>query len=277
MDGRDNTIIEALLKIAQICGTFPSKTISFESFTYQLVIITLTLFNGVYSIYTNAVTYDPDKNAIMIFMEFLISSFTVVLGVSIQLISLRHYKICILFFQNLKVGCVKNSNSRKLSVFLELFAVHLAYFTRLSFIVWAWLPLIGTSALNYFFRHLNEYYSMIYVLLLVHINIVIKRKFLLLNKFLNHSNCIRYVRQNYGKTLQLINNFNIIFGYQILLIVTHAGIALLECLHDCLRFTDFKSIQNKYILFWDIFYSITITVNDFKLTVYIFKYIFCVF
>lgn len=243
MEGRDNTVIEALLKIAKACGTFP-----FCSLTYQIIIITLTLFYGIYSIYTNAVTYYPGKEPIMIFMDFLVSSFTVLLGVSIQVLSLCRLDVWKQLYQNLKVDCIKNSSTRKSNVFLELLAVHLIYFVRLFLVVLAWLPLVGIAALNYFFRHLNEYYSMIYVLLLIHINIVIKRKFSLMNMFLRRSTCVRYVQRNYQKTMKLIDDFNIAFGHQILLIMVHAGIALLECLNNCLRFTDFSKFQNVYIL-----------------------------
>lgn len=261
MDGRDNTIIEALLKIARICGTFPLKTKPLYSYFYQIIIITLTLLHGAYSIYNNIRTYYPAMTSLNVFMDILASSFTLVMGISIQILSLNLTGIWKHFHENLKMGCIKNSPNRKTSVFFELFTVHAVYFVRLFLIELLFFPLVGIGALNYFFRHLNEYYSMIYVLFLVHINIVIKRKFFLMNAFLRRSNCIQYVQRNYRETLKLIDEFNQIYGYQILFIMIHASIAILECLHNCLTFRDLSSTYGIYILAWSLFYGFTIIVK----------------
>lgn len=254
MDSLDKGTIQILLKIAKFCGTFPSEKPSRLFFCYQFLIFIMNLLWSSWSIYNVVNEFYFDKTSMDIFIDLLTSFFMLFQGSSIQLISLWCPAGWRNLYEELKIDGCKTSG--KFSIYLEIVVVHIYYFAKFAFVCWTWVPLVGFHICkNYAFRNVNEYYSLISTMVLVHVNIIIRRRFLLMNQILKNSNCVRHVQMSYRKATQLIDNFNCVFGYQILFIMGHAIVVMLESLYNVLRFYD-----NVMITSWSIIYSLTVIV-----------------
>lgn len=198
-------------------------------------------------------------------MEALPLSFSVMLGFSIQFSTLWRSEQWRKLYKNLKFDC-QGIKIRSNGAFFEVLIVHVFFFARLVLIVYAWLSMVNIRAvLTHFSRLLVDYFAMILVLMLIHVNTVIKRKFLLMNDFLKRANCIRHIQEMYTQNTDLIDDFNSAFGYQILFMIFRAISVILECLHNSLKYPDLKGSAAINMFFWSWFYSITVIVIDFRI------------
>lgn len=271
MNKRDQAVINVFLKISKICCVFPTERPSRRYYSYQVLIFISTLLYGIFCIYNNAVNYTFNKSSLDIFMEALSLSFSVMLGFSIQFPTIWRPDEWRKLYQNLKTGGKEAKTGNKDALF-EVLIVHLFFFIRLILTIYAWLTMIGIrAALNHLFRPLVDYFSMIFVLLIVHVNIIIKRRFFLMNLYLKRANCVRHVQEIYTQTTHLIDDFNTVFGYQILFMMARAISVILECLHNSLKYADLKSNVGINMFFCSWFYSITILVIE--ATLYLIRFL----
>lgn len=265
MNNRDEEIINALVKIAKICGIFPSEKPSRWFYCYQITMFIFNILCSISCIYRNATLFYASGRSIDIFIDILTSCFAIMQGLSFQFSCLFFAEKWRTFYEDIKFNYNKTMEHGKTNVLVEIVVLHLIFFIRLIFSFWAWYPLIGLEAtINNFFRYLNDYYCMISVVLLVHINIIIKRKYSLINKFLRSSNCLQHVENIYRKTSLLIDDFNYTFGYQILFIMGNAIASILECLNNVLKVNHWDTEQITLLL-WNLFYSFMLTVSKTKL------------
>lgn len=255
MDAKDKVTIQILLKIAKLFGIFPTEKPSRFAYCYQILIFTLTLFWSAYSIYSTATNgLYTNETTMFVFIDLVSSSFMMIHGVVTQLVTLLCPSGWRKLYEDLEIGCCRTTTGRA-SIYLELCIVHTLLFSRVALLYWAWLPVVGLHILkNYTFRSVNEYYSLLSTMIMVHVNVIIKRKFQLMSEILKNSKCLRHVQKSYKQTTQLINTFNSVFGYQILFIVAHCIFVLLENLETALRYS-----ANR-ILFWSAVYSFNVIV-----------------
>lgn len=262
MNASDKEIISALLKIAGFCGTFPTEKKSQRFYIYQCLTFICNLCYTIFGIYNNSSIYETDK--INAFVGCIISFLVAAQGLSFQLVCLCSAKRLRKFYLNLQTH-YDGAPTKRRSVFLVLLLLCVTVCVRAFLVLWIWIPDIGIqTTFSYSFRHLNDCYTMVSVLLLVHINIVVKKRFLLINSFLKHSHCVRYTQRIYGKTTQLISDFSSIFGYQILIVIANSVCALLENLHVVLWYFDYSRDDYLKLFCWYGFYSITLIVTNSK-------------
>lgn len=261
MNTRDEEIINVLLKIGRICGTFPSERPSRWIYCYQVMMFIFNILSSVFCIYSNAATYYPSARPLDIFTNFVTSSFVAMQGLSFQFFCLFFPEKWRTLYEDIKFNYDKTTVYRKMNVFVELLILHLFFLIRVIFSFWTWFPLLGLQAtMNYFLRYLNDYYNMISIVLLVHVNIVIKKHFFSMNKFLIRSNYVQYAQKVYGKTTQLLEDFNYTFGYPILFMMGNVIALMLDCLNDVLGLNQWGG-EKITVLVWDLFYSLTFAVN----------------
>lgn len=264
MDARDKAVIEILLKIARVCGTFPSAKPSRLAYSYQTVMFALNVTWSIASMWNNAKEIYFFKSSLDIFIDLLVSFCAMIEGSSMQLLSLYCPSGWRDLYKDLPTDSCKPAKGG-VKVYLEILALHLFWSVRFAIVIWTWMPIMGWSMhKRYSFKQFNEYVSLISILLLVHVNIVIKRKFRLMNEMLRTSHAVRRVQVIYSKTTRLIDSFSCVFGYQILFIVAHAVVALLESLNTVLTYGDYSKTENVKITFWSVFYSFDVIVIIFR-------------
>lgn len=258
MDAKDKASIETLLKITRICGTFPSQQPSRWCNIYQFVIFLLNILFSIYSICNNARLWYSRKTTMDTVLE-LLTSFTALLqGSSIQFSSLwcpNGWRQ--LYADLIQDDCCNNNNTKKLGVYFEIFIAHVFILTKIFYVLWIWIPLIGFEITsNYIFRPINEYYTLISIMLLMHVNTVIRKKFVMVNQILKRTKSTRYIQTVYTRNVRLIDSFNCVFGYQILFLMAHTIATILECLYSSL-FHDVSETGYKQAAMWHGVQSIT--------------------
>lgn len=258
MDARDETVINVLLKISRITGFIPPNEQSRWFYTRQILTITFNLFYSCFCIYQSIISINhfSHQNTTDITISILSSFSVVAQGLSFQIVSLWIPKAWNNLHENLTVDYIDISNGKR-NAFLEVVIMHLIFLARLAGIVWIWYPVGGIYGLwNNSFRLINDYCFFISVLLMIHVNIIIKKKSLLMNSFLLRPNCLRRVYATYGKIKKLIDYFNIAFGYQILFILAYSTTVVLQSLQDCLWFNNGNLTQ----ILWEFIYVLTVIV-----------------
>lgn len=260
MDTKDEVILKALLKFTTLCGSFSSKKSSRWFSIYQATLLVLNLFYSIFCMYRIAIIDYPDKNAINIVLDALASFFSVMQGLSFQIACLCFSKPWRNLYDNLTIDCHRNKFG-KIGIFLEIFTVQMIFIARLILAAWIWCPIIGCyKFMDYGFRHVNDYITMVSVLLIVHINIAIKKKYFLINLCLLRSNYIGNIPIIHRNVTKLIKNFNVVFGYQILFIFAHTIVVMLESLQNILWYIDFNNANSFKVLLWEIVYSFLLIV-----------------
>lgn len=263
MNAKDKTVIRIFSTISAFCGILPSEKPSRLFYSYQIFIFTFTLLCNFFCLYNNIVTYSFGRDSLDAFITALATFNTIILSFAFQFPVLWYAELWRNFNQKLKAGCSKTPIRSKI-VFLEVFAAHIFFFGRLFLITYGIISMAGIRViLKNFSRPLTDYYSMIFTLNLVHINIVIKKKFSYINIYLRRTNCVRHVQKLYIETIKLIQDFNNYFGCQILFITARGISVILQCLHGSLKDIQIKNTktENAGILFWSWFYSSTVFVS----------------
>lgn len=254
MNTRDEAVINKLLKISSILGIFPTEKPSWWFLSYQSLMFAFILFSGIFSLYSIFVIFTFKRDTLDVSMDVLCSSFYLMLGVSFQYPTLLHPDEWRNFNKNLKVGC-KETKTGDRSALLEVLFINLLFFTRTVAMISMVYSKIGIVYVLYnFSRPLIDSCCIIFLFMIVHVNIIIKKKYLLINKCIMRANSLRYIQRIYVDTTQLVNDFNRIFGYQILFISGRAIIILLQCLQRNLIEANFENIYYSW------FYSLTIFV-----------------
>lgn len=103
---------------------------------------------------------------------------------------------------------------------------------------------------------MNGYTALLSILLMVHINIILKRRFRLLNETLECSaalalkqgEAIRHIAATHRRLTRLVDHFSRIFGYQIIFIMANAVVVMLESCRSSIRHYDFSSARNVLIV-----------------------------
>lgn len=262
MDARDEKIISVLVKIARVCGIFPSEKPSRYLHYYQILLLILNILCSIFSAYNNTSAFFASRGILDIFINLLVSCFATMQGVSLQFLCLLFMKKFRIIYEDITMKCKITTTNQKKGIFLEIIAIHLIFFIRLFLSIWLWYPLLGIKAImNCLFRHLNDYFCMISLMLLIHINTIIKRRFCLINTVMMESNCLQRIQKVYFDTIQLIDDFNYVFGYQILFMMGHTIALLLESLHNLLRFNSCGDIS-MMATFNQLFYAFTVIVIE---------------
>lgn len=256
MEASDEVSIKTLLKFTTICGTFPPEKPSRWLYTYQIFIFIFNLLYSVFCIYCIITEMYFERNPLDVVLGTLTSLLAAMQGLSFQIACLWFPGAWKNLYENLNIDFAA-FQTRKLWIFLEIFIINAFFFTRLALGVWIWYSLSGIYVLMYHnFRHINDYFCMVSVLLLVHVNIVIKKKCLLMNDILMHSYCTRNIQATYLQITQLIENFNVAVGYQTLLLLAHTMLVILQSLQDVLWLNNY----DPKILLWHVVYSSSLIV-----------------
>lgn len=260
MDAIDETAINAFLKISRICGVFPPKKHSRLFYIYQVLIFGFTLFFGVFSTYCMVSRMLMTDSSLDIFVNILIFIINVILGLSMQYNTIFCPEEWRNFYENLKIGCNKTKLKQNYMI-LEVLIINIFFFTRFFVFEYLVFTLFGMEVvIENLFIQLIDYYSIIFLMIVVHINFVIKKKFLLMNCFLRSTRSIRRIQEYYAKTIQLLDIFNHLFGYQIICLIARAIGIILQFLHYGLKLNNAESNANVYIHLFFGFYSLTIYV-----------------
>lgn len=254
--------MKVLVAIARICGILPSEKPSHYTYCYQISMFTITFIWSAFSTYCIANTLYNSVTTMDLFINLLSSFFLMAQGCSIQLLALCRASVWRNLYKNLRIGCHKTA-SAKMNTYLEVLFAHVFFFVRLIFVTWAWLPLTDSDLYrNYCFRTLNEYYCLITIMLMVHVNIIIKKKLCVMNENLRRSKCVRHVQVAYRKNLQLIDKFNSIFGNHILVIMARAIAVSLECLHNVLTLHYYSKSDYLKVTTWSASYGFGVFVRN---------------
>lgn len=265
MNANDENSIQILLKIARICGTFPPEKPSKWIYIYHIFTFAITLFISVISMYFNAIELYSRRDTIDVFVNVLASFFTTVQGLSIQLLTLTNPNGWRQLYE--KLDCKQFLTSRKMWVYFEIFAIQALFFLKLSFATWTWLSVGGyTISIKYFYRHLYEHYAIISIAIIVHVNLIIKRKFFAMNSILlkRNNDCIRNVQKIHREIVDIIEIFNGVFGYQILFIMAHTIVVMLENANNFMKSNVFNDAISLKVFLWSAFYGFQVIVilND---------------
>lgn len=262
MHTKDKTAIKTLLKIARIWGIFPFQKPSYPFYVYQALMFFTNLLYSTFSIYRNATHFLNMDEPISTFIDLTTALITIFMGLSIQLLSLWNPEKWRDLYKHL--GIDSNSNfitSGKRSVYFEIIIVHIFFCLKIMFAIWVWTPLIGLRFTeNYCFRHINEYFSVLLTMILVHINRIMKINFSLMNEGLKRSEYVKTYQITYGKLLLLIEKFNRVFGYQILFLMGHSIAIMLESLNYSLLFSDLSKTEDLKVLLFYAFYTAIVIV-----------------
>lgn len=244
MQFKQQVVVSILMQIARFLGVCPWVNPSCLKSLYQILTLTITFGVSAISIYYNCNDRYKYMNTMNTFIDLLSSMFLTIQGGIIQIMSLMHSKswsklLCELNFEGF---------------YWQLLIIHLVFIAKTLWNFFVWAELMEWQVnLYYFFRTLNEYNAVITIALIARINIALKDQFLYLHTILNknfHQQIeIRHYSQVYMKLMKLLDHFNCTFGYQILLIMGNAVVAILESLYKALTYHQHQKIL---ILSWGV-------------------------
>lgn len=274
MEDRDKVAIKILVKVARFNGICPSeKPTNFYSF-YQICMMCATLGFSVSSIYYAGSKVYSTISTIHIFIDLLTSLFITIEGSSLQITSLL---FSTKWRSLLKEFNFKNGNKNYIaSICFEMFILHFLFIGRIIWNFFVWSNILGLKFYSYYiFRSIHEYHTMITIVLMVHINRIIKKRFCVMNEILSNTtkklewqmHYVRKVEIIYRKLMLVLENFNYVFGYSILFIIGNAVAVILESLRYALQHHSFSSTEDMLIMGW------SLTSIVFVLVSFIIKYI----
>lgn len=264
MNARDHKIINTLWKIAKISATLPSKKPSRLFNIYQILMITFSLFLSVFSIYNGAILVYGKINSIDFFINLLSQIIYAMMG----LVMLFHPLKSPQKWRKLYANLVRNRISKKpttncnISAFIETLTLCVIWFCRATYSIWVWFPITGLiPCALHIYRHLNDFYSLMLIALLVHVNVVIKKRFFFINQMLKRADNIRQVQKLYRETVGMIEMFSNAFGYQIMFIVATVIVVILESSNNFLYNRSHIQNENKRVIVWSISCGLNVMVT----------------
>lgn len=304
MKPRDRKAIEILLRIGSVLGVSPMNSLSQienqpkGSLNLFLLLVSLTMC--VFSIYFNVRDNYVNMKQMDVFVDLLSMVVNGILGAVIiigPLFNSAIWKKLLLELQCNKKLMQCDGNKEKEThhqVYTEIIVCHIVFMARFSWDAYVWICCHGIDIYkNYLYRFFNEYCAMIAILIMVHLNLVVKNYFYLLNNALwaivqnsnhcvvekpthlallsaansyNKVNNIRRVQTAYRKLSKMIDHFNAIFGYQILLLMGYTVAVTLGSLHSALKYNNFNEKMDAMVLSWSVISSTIIVVSFFNLT-----------
>lgn len=248
MEEKHKALIKALQNTAIIFGICPWEKPSVYSVLYQIFTLCATFSCSLVSIYANCVKNYSYISPLFAFFDLLASTFAVIQGTSIQVVALVRAKTWRKLLEELNF---ENENCSKLSIYFELFVLNFLFTARIALGVYA----LAVVELNKYYIHVifHEYYGMIVTALILHINCIIKSQIfsmydlLKLKDFQNPSH-IRQFESAYNKVMIMLNDFNYVFGYQIMFIMGYSVAVVLYCLCNVLRAINLNNVSEVLLL-----------------------------
>lgn len=246
-------IIELLLKIGSIFGITPpnqkSKWNLKTHYYYSSILLFILLVLSVLSVYCSAKFGNiREMRKTEVFVDISTSLSLIAQGTSIATSYLIRPKLWLLFINELQDN--NWISAKHTHDFFELGMAHLIFFSKHSLQTITWIAIIGFKKhIFYSFRVFHEYFAMFTTCFVVAANKLMKRKFFALNNSLKRTKCdseqIKHLQKVYRKLLGIVDDFNCIFGYQILFIVGNTIAVILEGSQNALIF---KGEQNETIV-----------------------------
>lgn len=278
MEGLDNTILNVYLKIGSFCGITPPGKQSTWNATYHyyyslFLFIALSTFSIV-SIYGNVLYHHPSMSKPEILVDSFTCSFLVMQGSTIALSYLTQPKRWGVFVRKIQENFSGGNGKKWYYPFLLLVFAHCVLFSKILWEWIAWFPIVGISVRkNYVFRMVDEYYAMFITCFIVRVNAILKHRFSGLNKLLKQSKfkCyqIRHVQTQYRKLVDVIEDFNAIFGYSILFITANTICVILEGFQNILIYRNMETQKKRMVFIWCALSVFLVTVrnlqNDYSL------------
>lgn len=259
MEARDKDAIDVLLKLARFCGISPPERPSRSATYYQIFTLLFTLILSVFSIYRNARDYYGSMDTMYVFIDLLTSVFITIQGTSTLITSLLFSDVWRRLLKGLREGLnPKTKKTVKPSVCLEILLLHVVFLVRVALNYSVWIKVVGWNLYRfYIFRQFHEYYAMVSIALMVHVNLVVKRRFRALNTSLSlvpkkfePQLPMKQAEMTYRKLTELMEYFSSVFGYQILFAMANTIVVMLESLRNALRNHDFNVGNNVLIVGW---------------------------
>lgn len=297
MKPRDRRAIEILLRIGSTFGVSPISSLSHQgdnkvkvSFILFLLLLSSTMC--VSSTYYNAKDNYVNMNKMDLFVDLLSMVFNGMLGVIIIIGSLCYsqtWKKLLVKLQSSRklIQCwthfFNSDKEEKVTVYTEIIVCHVIFIVRFAWDAYVWISCHGFNVYkNSIYRIYNEYCAMISILIMIHINLVIRSYFVLLNNTLRFTaretaqqlalipiafnkpqfyNEIRNIQNTYRKLSKMIEHFNTIFGYQILLLMGYTIVVTLGSLQGALKYNNFNEKIDVMVLSWSVISSTIIIVS----------------
>lgn len=299
MEARDRKAIEILLKVGSVFGVSPigslSKIEATRSKSFTVILLALSTATCTISLYFNARDNYTNMTKMDMFVDLLSMVFNAMEGTVIimgPLFASSTWKKLLYELQSCTQwnNPIHTTKERTVQVYAELFIFHAMFVARFSWDAFVWISCRGIDIYkNYFYRAYHEYCAIISILLMVHFNLVIQNHFRLLNTAvwrvvnnyypeqqkggqlclldagsfnkLNMSYELRGIQMTYRKMTKMVDHFNRIFGYQILLLMGYTVAVMLGGLHNALKYNNFKEKIDAMILSWSVISGTIIVVS----------------
>lgn len=254
----DKTTLEILLKIGSTIGITPPSThtkwkLNHHNY-YSIFLYIAWLVISLYSIYCNILQRLIQLTKLELALDIASSCSNIMQGTAIALSYLTQSKRCVSFIKKLHPN-VYNKNGKKWYKLLVLGFVYCIWYLRIFSYWFTWLPILKLTVLkNYIFRMVFEYYGIFIAIYIVHVNSVLTKKFLYMSEVLKRSrfqiNQLRYIQRFYRHLMDVMDDFNSIFGYQILFIIGHSAMETLECFQIVFLLRNIKAPWKKSVIAW---------------------------
>lgn len=261
MEAKDKDVIKVLLKIGRLFGLYPLEKPSCLGVFYQIFMLCFTFAVSVFSMYNIVKMSYNSISTLHIFIDGLASSFVIIQGCCIQITSVLYPTVWIKILKELNL--VNADKKHKKSVVFEILFLHLLFVARIAFSAIVWTQVTGWWLYKYYiFRIVHEYYAFNTLLLMVHVNRVVKIRFRAINEILYTTQKlfvekfdlqlqVRHVETVYKELLLLLDNLNSVFGYTILFIMANTVIVVLKSFCYVLKNFDFDSIDDILVTAWN--------------------------
>lgn len=288
MNVKDKQIIEILLTIGYICGVSPisslSKTEDLRKVPIGILFVIFSILLCIFSLYFNARDAYINMKKMDMYVDLISMIFNGLLGIVIVSGPLFYasswQKLLIKLTKSVElIQLTKNQKQTNNRVYTEIITFHVMFIARFSWDAFVWISCRGINIYkNYLYRIYNEYCAMIAILIMVHLNLVIQNYFKLLNNSLcviksrdsemqkrtpndSLTHKIKDIQIAYRKLSKLIDHFNMIFGYQILLLMGYTVAVTLGSLHSALQYNNFNEKIDAMVLSWSVISSTIILVS----------------
>lgn len=258
MEAKDKHISNILIKIGRFCGFYPLEKPSRLGVFYQIFMLCFTFGVSVFCIVTIANTSYTSITTLHVFIDVLTSTFITIQGCSIQIISLLYPAAWRRLSKELNIATVNNEKQTRGFIF-EILLLHVIFAVKYVSCAMVWTRVVGWWLYKYYiFRAVHDYYAFITILLIVHTNLIIKKRFNTMNEVLKNTPKIfivkfepqlqiRQIECAYRKLLVVLEHFNSVFGYQILFIMGNTVALVLQSLCYVLKHT-----ENIWIVSWSV-------------------------
>lgn len=255
-----------LLKIGSILGVTPPNKYSKWNITYHyyysLFIFFMVLASSIYSIYFNTNNYKRLGKPEM-FVDILTSISLLLQGSAIALSYLTQPKKWYNFINKLERNHCKNNNKTAIAI---TGIIHLLLVMRITFSWIVWFPMTQIEISKYYiFRIVHKYYGTFSACFIIHINNILRQRFLSIHETLERFKFkyirIRQIQKLYRELMEIIEDFNPIFGYQIVFILGNTIAALLENFQNAFLRKNIETQRKGMVSAWSLLHSFAITVR----------------